>query len=71
MDSIVLPASYYEPPYLPHYPECEDRRHYYCTPCKNLIIEGSQSRNWCDWCAKFAPRSNDCICEALEEIKNG
>ena len=60
--------SYYEPPEMPHYPDCENARNYYCTGCDNLILEGSKSRNWCEGCGKFIPHPQDCTCEKLKEI---
>ena len=53
---------------VPHYPQCEDGEHYYCTNCDYLIVEGQKSRNWCDQCGKFAPQPTQCICESLQEI---
>ena len=60
--------SYYEPPEMPHYPDCENARNYYCTGCDNLILEGSKSRNWCEGCGKFIPHPQDCTCEKLKEL---
>ena len=36
-----------------HYPECEDNHHFLCS-CGNFILDGAKSRNWCDYCGKFA-----------------
>jgi len=52
----------------PHYTQCEDGRHYYCNGCRNLILEGAKSRNWCDECGLFAPRSYECICQDIQEM---
>ncbi len=48
-----------------HYPECEDNHHFLCS-CGNFILDGAKSRNWCDYCGKFASRPTVCICERLD-----
>lgn len=32
--------SYYEPPEMPHYPDCEEGRNYYCPRCDILTLGG-------------------------------
>ena len=32
--------SYYEPPEMPHYPDCENGRNYYCRRCDILTLGG-------------------------------
>mgnify|MGYP000551299693 CR=1 FL=1 len=49
------------------YPECEDGHHFLCS-CGNMILEGCKSRNWCSYCGKFAPRSNQCVCDILASM---
>jgi len=55
-------------PYAGHFPECENYEGYYCKRCDRFFEAGKPSRNYCDYCGKFAARIVECICP---EIKSG
>ena len=61
---IVTPV--WEPEDVSHYVECEDRLGYMCQGCKLYIEPGQPSRNWCDYCGKFASKVDECICQILD-----
>jgi len=63
----MLVIGFRHPSYDPHFPECEDFEGYHCKPCNHIIEAGLPSRNWCEWCGKFASKAARCVCPEIED----
>ena len=61
---IITPV--WEPDDKPHWAECEDREGYMCKHCHLYIEPGLPTRNWCDYCGKFASKVDECVCDVLD-----
>jgi len=63
----MIEIGFSHPSYAPHFPACEDFTTYHCKPCNRIIEGGLPSRNWCDWCGKFASKTTRCVCQEISE----